>query len=413
MPAAHAAREANVDRYAGQRAPGGGGHAAAGAHARRCVGAALALGLLMHVAPVARAADPVDIEPVAPAGAEGAVHAAPESPDPVGAGMREAAATRLADSRGILFRVLPPRASEAEVAVPPLPEAAPDGVAPVGDGAGHGAGGEGAEAAYLAGVVDRVPDPVQNLVFGTIHFGSREEQGMAWVDLSGLLEGSRSLIVEAEAAQAWTAELDGFRLLPPGVRLSQLISRTEFEMALSLMPDFSREQIERLKPWAVLAVLEARGERPGGDGLDGGIVAAAQARGLPLLTLETLEDQLRALDCVHYAEQARVLEERLKAPWLLREMSDRALRHYHDRNLPGWLADVDRMIGLGPEGQAIERRARDCLIEQRNARWMPALVARLREGGHFVAVGALHLVGEHGLLAELARAGFTVEIEPL
>ena len=116
---------------------------------------------------------------------------------------------------------------------------------------------------------------------------------------------------------------------------------------------------------------------------------------------------------MHYGEQARVLEERLKAPWLLREMSDRALRHYHDRNLPGWLADVDRLIGLGPEGQAIERRARECLIEQRNARWMPALVARLREGGHFVAVGALHLVGEHGLLAELARAGFTVEIEPL
>lgn len=409
MPAAHAAREANVDRYAGQQALGGGSRAAAGAGARRSVGAALALGVLVLVARVASAADPIGIEAGDRAPAEHAMPVAPESPVSAVRDMQDAAAARLADSRGILFRVVPPRTPGPGIAVAPLPEAAPGGVAHVD----AGVDGEGAEATYLADVVDRVPDPVQNLVFGTIHFGSRDEQGMAWVDLSGLLDGSRSLIVEAEAAQAWTAELDGFRLLPPGVRLSQLISRTEFEMALSLMPDFSREQIERLKPWAVLAVLEARGERPGGDGLDGGIVAAAQARGLPLLTLETLEDQLRALDCVHYTEQARVLEERLKAPWLLREMSDRALRHYHDRNLPGWLADVDRMIGLGPEGQAIERRARECLIEQRNARWMPALVARLREGGHFVAVGALHLVGEHGLLAELARAGFTVEIEPL
>lgn len=358
----------------------------------------------------ALAADPGDeapaVEPVEAAALAEAAREAAEAD-------RERIAQAVAATRGVLFRVMAPMPAAEAVRIGDMATSADptDNPSPPRDDTGHAANDD--EAQVLAELAERVPERPHSLILGTIHFGSRDEQGMDWVDLGGLLDGSRELIVEAEAAQAWTAELDTYRLLPPGVRLSQLIGRTEFAMAESLLPDFTREQLDRLKPWAVLAVLEARGERPGGDGLDGGIVAAAAERGLALLTLETLEDQLRALDCVSYQEQALVLEERLKAPWLLREMSDRALRHYHDRNLPGWLADVDRMIGLGAEGQAIERRARECLIEQRNARWMPALIERLRHGGSFVAVGALHLVGEHGLLAALVRAGYSVEIEPL
>src|SRR3546814_16298286 len=70
------------------------------------------------------------------------------------------------------------------------------------------------------------------------------------------------------------------------------------------------------------------------------------------------------------------------------------------------------MPGLEGAAIAVEQRARHCLIEARNARWLPVLERLLREGDCFVAVGAIHLTGDHGLLAQLSRRGFTVTVEP-
>src|SRR3546814_20120887 len=71
------------------------------------------------------------------------------------------------------------------------------------------------------------------------------------------------------------------------------------------------------------------------------------------------------------------------------------------------------MPGLEGAAIAVEQRARHCLIEARNARWLPVLERLLREGDCFVAVAAIHLTGDHGLLAQLSRRGFTVTVEPL
>src|SRR3546814_11941099 len=70
------------------------------------------------------------------------------------------------------------------------------------------------------------------------------------------------------------------------------------------------------------------------------------------------------------------------------------------------------MPGLEGTAIAVEQRARHCLIEARNARWLPVLERLLPAGDCFVAVGAIHLTGDHGLLAQLTRRGFTVPVEP-
>ena len=44
----------------------------------------------------------------------------------------------------------------------------------------------------------------------------------------------------------------------------------------------------------------------------------------------------------------------------------------------------------------------------RNLGMRESAVAHLSEGGAFIAVGALHLPGRHGLVALLREAGYTV-----
>ena len=49
------------------------------------------------------------------------------------------------------------------------------------------------------------------------------------------------------------------------------------------------------------------------------------------------------------------------------------------------------------------------MIENRNKAWMEKMPAIMADKPTFIAVGALHLVGENGLLQLLKNAGYTVE----
>ena len=48
------------------------------------------------------------------------------------------------------------------------------------------------------------------------------------------------------------------------------------------------------------------------------------------------------------------------------------------------------------------------LIHDRNLRMRDRLLPLLTEGGSFIAVGAMHLIGEDGLVELLRAAGYTV-----
>ena len=167
-----------------------------------------------------------------------------------------------------------------------------------------------------------------------------------------------------------------------------------------------------MKPWSVLALLEARGESGGEATMDARLQRMASGAGKRLAHLETLEQQLQALDCVPAQEHSLVLAERLRTSWILRIESAEAMAFYRSRNLDAWLASIDRMEGLGEQAKAIEQRSRQCLLEERNARWIGPLETLFQDGPSLVAVGAVHLVGNDGLLAALRRDGYTVEALP-
>lgn len=49
------------------------------------------------------------------------------------------------------------------------------------------------------------------------------------------------------------------------------------------------------------------------------------------------------------------------------------------------------------------------LVSERNAAWMPRLIAELNAGNAVVAVGAAHLPGSDGLVTLLTNAGYRVK----
>ena len=74
--------------------------------------------------------------------------------------------------------------------------------------------------------------------------------------------------------------------------------------------------------------------------------------------------------------------------------------------------EVDRFFGA-EKGARVYDTAHGYLVDERNRNWMPRLEMLMNRGEALVAVGALHLPGETGLVALLRAAGFIVERVPV
>ncbi|MDQ3160908.1 MAG: TraB/GumN family protein [Pseudomonadota bacterium] len=326
---------------------------------------------------------------------------------------RDAAADPAAGSvRGVLFQVHPPLRTmlPAELAVVGQP-AMQDGahVESVPEAKDR----EAPAAPVMPGPTPAAAEPLPSYLLGTIHFGTPEEQGIDYGVLEKTLANVETFVNEANIDAPWNPDYDDFRWLAPTQPLSSLLSKEGFASARLLLPNIRRQDLLRMKPWSVLALLEARAETGGDATMDARLQRVASAAGKRLVHLETLEQQLRALDCVPATEHAQVLDERLRAPSILRDESAAAMRHYRSRNLEAWLADIDQMQGLSIAAKAVEQRSRLCLLEERNARWIGQLETLFQDGPAFVAVGAVHLVGAEGLIALLRRNGYRIEEVPL
>jgi uncharacterized protein YbaP (TraB family) len=142
-------------------------------------------------------------------------------------------------------------------------------------------------------------------------------------------------------------------------------------------------------------------------GAEAQLTARARAQKKPIIGLETAEQQLRFFDGLPQADQTAML---------LATIDDVANAK----------ADMTRMVALWQAGDVdaiaqdfdADMRAtpllRQRLLVARNTNWANWLAAVMqRPGKLFVAVGAGHMGGPDGLLAQLRARGLTPEPLPL
>ena len=129
----------------------------------------------------------------------------------------------------------------------------------------------------------------------------------------------------------------------------------------------------------------------------------AQADGKPISGLETLDEQLGALQSMSNADQGRLLD------MVVDEMHDVAGETQSVVN--AWRSgDAAKLAALLSDEYKSFPNLYRVLVSERNKRWVPQ-VEKLLHGNEdaFVVVGALHLVGQGGLLDLLSRDGYRAE----
>lgn len=230
-------------------------------------------------------------------------------------------------------------------------------------------------------------------LFGTVHdVGGDDVPASVWA----ALDGSAVVVTELGDLEPDPEALREVIRLPRGKGLDQLLPMdTWFDLRDTLRGKIREAELARVRPWYALSLLTRTVSPPPDPQLDVAVVRRAKARGISVAHLETWEEQLpQVADSVDIPDLVEAIDAR------------KTMRCDLARNRAAYAAGDEAWML-----RTFHTERTKALLGPRNEKWFPAIEGYARATGQsaFVAVGIGHLLGDGGLPAMLARAGYRVE----
>ncbi|MBS0658358.1 MAG: TraB/GumN family protein [Verrucomicrobia bacterium] len=262
----------------------------------------------------------------------------------------------------------------------------------------------------------RIEGPKPSYVFGTIHLGDGKVVA-ALERILPLVDSCEAVYTEIPMDKG-TQLRAAMELMGKG-SLSEKLPKDLYERAGAALkrinPMLSLAPFETMEIWALavsLPLLEEQFKNPGQQAMDAIIFERAEGRsGKTAAGLETLEEQLGVFRVFSTAEQIEMLRSTLDDLEETRKLRRDPIQELRQAYLSGSLEQLDKKMNewTGSLAAPLRDRVLDALLAQRNARMARTMQKLLKEApgkSHFFAVGAGHLGGDKGLLAELQKAGY-------
>jgi uncharacterized protein YbaP (TraB family) len=249
-------------------------------------------------------------------------------------------------------------------------------------------------------------------LIGSIHVGDGRLYPLP-ASVESAFAAAKVLIVEVNVKaldQAKTIELVGkYGMYGADDGLSRHINK-ETDKALEAYCSahkLPREALENLKPWVVAITVVATALKQAGEDPNLGIDMHFLNASKPpqrIAELETADFQLSLLASATEQEQQEMLASSLKR-------ADRA-KEYLQKMQAAYLAgDSDALLKLIHEQESGPASLLKKLVDDRNVTMTAGLEQYLKGNEPcFVVVGALHLLGENGIVKLLQGKGYRVEL---
>ena len=265
-----------------------------------------------------------------------------------------------------------------------------------------------ARDAFATGRLWRISKPgiADSYVLGTIHVAD-PRVAIVPAPVADAMARSRLFAVELvpEVGDAQTSE---FEELEGNGRLEPLLGAAAFARVRAELAaqGIALPVIDRLKPWA--AMMKISRSAPGSEQktLDDNLFVAARLSRLQILPLELLEEQIAAFDTVPVVTQVALLSHALDHRAALNANVEPTIAAWLRGDLAALARVSERAREQFPEMRTHYDRLLRHIIHDRTALMHHRLFMPLRKGRVFVAIGALHLPGERGLLALLHDDGY-------
>jgi len=270
----------------------------------------------------------------------------------------------------------------------------------------------GCLSAQAASPVWAVRGP-HNIVYlaGSIHMLPADDAALP-AGFTRAYADSTKLVMELDLAkfdpmEAMTWMMD-HGTLPAGTTLRGLLGEQRYGRVSGAAASLGMPMagLDSLAPWVVgMEITDAAYEHEGFDpdqGVEEQLLRLAQSDHKPTAGLETLPEELGSLSSLSSADQIRMLDQTVDE---LKDLKSEM------REVTGAWRSGDRAhlaALLSSEYGAFPSLYKP-LVTDRNQRWLPQVEQLLNgKDNAFVVVGALHLVGDGGLLELLRRKGYTI-----
>ncbi|MEL6193907.1 MAG: TraB/GumN family protein [Bacteroidota bacterium] len=249
--------------------------------------------------------------------------------------------------------------------------------------------GKGIQTSYLYGTLHMLPQS---------EFELKEKVQSAFDD-------SQQIVLELDMDDpTMQLEMLKYVAMTDGTTISSQLSEEDFQKLDSLLTSstgMGAKMIDSWKPFFVSSFLMTNFIEGTPASFEMTFVQMAQQQEKEILGLETVQEQMAAVDDMTLESQMKVLKEMLNEEEKMRESFKEMINFYKEEDIEG-LYDYSASYIDNPEELQV-------MLIDRNENWISRIGKLAVEKSTFFGVGAGHLGGEKGVVKLLKAAGYTVE----
>ncbi len=201
-----------------------------------------------------------------------------------------------------------------------------------------------------------------------------------------------------------------------GQRLDKKLGEADFSKLAGILRkhNVNAKVLGVFRPWFPLLLLafpdcEQHKVRSGAQSFDKQIASLAKSNSIEIVGLETIGEQMNAFAAISDAHQISLLRLTLAYADQREDQFETIIDAYAKRKLGLVLHLGKAMAQIKGFEIASSDAFNVALIHKRNDRMFKRSLPLIQRGNAFIAVGAGHLIGKTGLVAQYKRAGYKLE----
>lgn len=222
-------------------------------------------------------------------------------------------------------------------------------------------------------------------------------------------------ILDKQAMMAAMAAKPELMMFPGKETLADHLSAEESQIVEKALQErgMPLQSVAKMKPWILISLVslpecEIKRQQQGTPVLDAKLAMEAKAAGKQIAGLETVEEQLSAMASLPMELHIQGLVGTLALGDRMDDLIETMISLYLAGEPGMFRPALSELLELEGREEADYAEFEKRMVEMRNHVMAERAEPLLEKGGAFIAVGAMHIPGETGLVSLLRQAGYRV-----